>query len=56
LRLPGAHPSLKALPVELPGTRQSTGIITVKNRTLSPLAQLFLDRLRSIVKPLIKAG
>jgi DNA-binding transcriptional LysR family regulator len=56
LRLPGAHPSLKALPVELPGTRQPTGIITVKNRTLSPLAQLFLDRLRSIVKPLMKAG
>src|SRR5262245_22830431 len=56
LRLPGAHPSLKALPVELPGTRQQTGIITVKNRTLSPLAQLFLDRLRSIVKPLMKAG
>jgi DNA-binding transcriptional LysR family regulator len=56
LRLPSAHPSLKELPVELPGTRQPTGIITVKNRTLSPLAQLFLDRLRSIVKPLMKAG
>jgi DNA-binding transcriptional LysR family regulator len=56
LRLPGAHPSLKALPVELPGTRQPTGIITVKNRTLSPLAQLFLDRLRSIIKPLTKVG
>jgi DNA-binding transcriptional LysR family regulator len=56
LRLPDAHPSLKALPVELPGTRQPTGIITVKNRTLSPLAQLFLDRLRSIVKPLTRVG
>jgi DNA-binding transcriptional LysR family regulator len=56
LRLPGAHPSFKALPVELPGTRQPTGIITVKNRTLSPLAQLFLDRLRSIVKPLTRVG
>jgi len=40
--------------VELPGTRQPTGIITVKNRTLSPLAQLFLDRLRRIVRPLTK--
>jgi len=28
----------------------------VKNRTLSPLAQLFLDRVRSIVKPLTKSG
>ena len=44
LRLPGRHPSLKALPVELPSTRRPIGIITLKNRTLSPLAQLFLDR------------
>jgi len=56
LRMPGAHPSLKALPVELPGTRQPTGIITVKNRALSPLAQLFLDRVRSVVKPVTKVG
>jgi DNA-binding transcriptional LysR family regulator len=55
LRLPGRHPSLKAVPVELPGTTRSVGIITVKNRTLSPLAQLFLDRVRSVVKPLTKA-
>ena len=48
--------SLKALPVELPGTVRPVGIITVKNRTLSPLAQLFLDRVRSIVKPLTKSG
>ena len=55
LRLPGRHPSLKALPVELPSTRRPIGIITLKNRTLSPLAQLFLDRVRSIVKPLMNA-
>jgi DNA-binding transcriptional LysR family regulator len=56
LRLPGAHPALKALPLELPGTRRPSGIITLRNRTLSPLARLFLDRVRSIVKPLTKAG
>jgi DNA-binding transcriptional LysR family regulator len=56
LKLPGRHPFLKALPIELPTTRRPVGIITVKNRTLSPLAQLFLDRLRSVVKPLTKVG
>jgi DNA-binding transcriptional LysR family regulator len=54
-RLPGRHPSLTTLPVELPSTRRPVGIVTLKNRTLSPLAQLFLDRLRSIVKPLTSA-
>lgn len=56
LRLLDACPSLKALPVELPRTARPVGIITLRNRTLSPLAQLFLDRVRSIVKPLTKAG
>jgi DNA-binding transcriptional LysR family regulator len=44
--------SIKALPVELPGTRRPMGIITLKGRTMSPVAQLFLDRLRGVVKPL----
>jgi len=43
---------LKALAVTLPNTRQPIGIITLKNRTLSPLAQLFIDRVRETVKPL----
>jgi DNA-binding transcriptional LysR family regulator len=51
-RLPGAHPSVIALPVELPSTRRPIGIISLKNRSLSPLAQRFLDSVRSIVKPL----
>jgi DNA-binding transcriptional LysR family regulator len=51
LRLPGRNPALKALPVEFPGTRRPIGIITLKDRTLSPLAQLFLEKMRSIVKP-----
>jgi hypothetical protein len=28
------------------------GIITLKGRTMSPVAQLFLDRVRGVVKPL----
>src|SRR5262249_32571171 len=43
-RLPGKHPSLTTLPVKLPATRRPVAIFTLKGKTLSPLAQLFLDR------------
>jgi len=56
LRLPGRHPSVCALPVELPNTRRPIVIVTLKNRTLSPLAQFFLDNVRSVVKPLTSAA
>ena len=51
-KLPGRHPSVVALPVELPSTRRPVGLVTLKNRTLSPLAQFFLDQVRGVVKPL----
>jgi len=38
-----ARGTLKALPVKLPATRLPHGIATLKNRTLGPLAQLFID-------------
>ena len=52
LRLPGRHASLKALPVELDHARGTIAIITLKNRTLSPLAELFIKTTRAVVKPL----
>jgi DNA-binding transcriptional LysR family regulator len=55
LRLPGKHPWLRALPVELPKSRHPIAIITLKDRSLSPLAQLFIERVRVITKPLAKA-
>ena len=55
LMLPGKHPSLKALPVELPNARGTIAIITLKNRTLSPLAELFIKTTRTVAKPLAKA-
>ncbi len=55
LMLPGKHPSLKALPVELPNARGTVAIITLKNRTLSPLAGLFIKTARAVAKPLTKA-
>ena len=50
--LPGLDPSLKALPVELPGARRTQRIISLKNRVLSPLAELFIDNMRALTKPL----
>jgi molybdate transport repressor ModE-like protein len=51
----GEHASIKLLPIELPMTQRSIGIITLKNRTLSPLAQLFIECARGIAKPLAKS-
>jgi DNA-binding transcriptional LysR family regulator len=55
LMLPGKHPSLKALPVELANAEGSMAIITLKNRTLSPLAELFIKTTRAVAKPLASA-
>jgi DNA-binding transcriptional LysR family regulator len=56
LKVPGWHPPLKALPVALPDTRAPIGLITLKNRTLTPLAQLFIENVRATAKPLAQAG
>jgi DNA-binding transcriptional LysR family regulator len=54
LVLPGRDPSLKALPVELPGARRTMRILSLRNRSLSPLAELFIDSMRTLAKPLAK--
>jgi DNA-binding transcriptional LysR family regulator len=54
LHFPVRHPSLKVLPVELPTTRWPTSIMTLKNRTLSPVARLFIECAREVAKPLAK--
>jgi DNA-binding transcriptional LysR family regulator len=46
------RPGIKVLPVKLQHTRAPVGIVTLKNRTLSPVAQLFLDEARKVAKPL----
>jgi DNA-binding transcriptional LysR family regulator len=46
---------LKILPVRLANQRLAVGIITVKNRSLTPLAALFLDRARQVVGELQNA-
>jgi DNA-binding transcriptional LysR family regulator len=46
--------ALKRLPIELPIEPFSVAIVTLKNRTLSPLAQLFIDCAREVAAPLAK--
>lgn len=47
--VPDQYPFLRKLSVKLPDTRAPVSVVTVKNRTLSPLALLFLKTFRSVV-------
>jgi DNA-binding transcriptional LysR family regulator len=50
LRFPTKHPELKVLPIELPIARVPIGIVTLKDRTLSPVARLFIASAREVAK------
>ena len=52
LRFPSPQHRIRMLPVKLPLRRMPIGIITVKGRTLSSTAQLFIDAAREVAKPL----
>jgi len=54
IRFLSAASQLKILPVELPRATRPNGIVTVKNRALSPVAQLVVECAREIAKPLAK--
>ena len=51
----GKHLPLKLLPVDTATIPSPTAIITLKNRTLSPLARLFIAGARELAKPLKKS-
>jgi len=53
LRFPDKPPALRELPIELPSVGP-VGIARLKNRPLSPAAQLFIDAARKVAKPLAK--
>jgi hypothetical protein len=42
------------LPVTLPKSRVAVDLVTLKNRLLSPAAQLFIETAREVAKPLAK--
>jgi DNA-binding transcriptional LysR family regulator len=55
LNVPSRLPPLKALPVELPNKPMPIGLITLKDRTLTPIAKMFIDNVRAIAVHLAKS-
>jgi DNA-binding transcriptional LysR family regulator len=47
--------SLKVLPLKSPGPRIPAEIVFLKNRTLSPAVEAFIDCTREVAKSLIRA-
>jgi DNA-binding transcriptional LysR family regulator len=47
--------SLRRLAVKFPARPRPVGVMTLKNRTLSPLAERFIDCAREVAKPLARA-
>jgi DNA-binding transcriptional LysR family regulator len=54
LRFPTRNPVLRSLPIDLPTTFRPLALVTLKNRTLNPIAQLFTDWAREAARPLAK--
>ena len=52
--LPRPRPGVVALPVKLRVGPDPVGIVTLKNRTLSPAAQMFIERVREATRSLAK--
>ena len=48
----GNHLQVKVLPVKVPVSPSPVGIITLKRRTINPVAQLFIDHAREVAKTL----
>ena len=54
MQFPPKNRLLRTLPIDLPGTARPLAIVTLKNRTLNPLAHLFADYVREGAKQLRK--
>jgi len=55
LELSGRRLGLQRVRVDLPIRSGPVGIVTLKNRTISPVAELFIDEARKVAKPFGKA-
>jgi DNA-binding transcriptional LysR family regulator len=51
LRFGGRDLSLKVLPIKLPMQPRPVGVVILKNRTLSPVAKLFIECVHRLVRP-----
>ena len=56
LQLSAKRLSIKVLPVKLPAQSSRVGIVTLKNRTLSPMAELFIKSMRVVAGSLGKTN
>jgi DNA-binding transcriptional LysR family regulator len=56
LKYPARRAELRVLPVALPTVRVPHGIVTLKNRALSPGTHLFIDCAREVAARLAKAN
>ena len=54
LKFPSRRPGIKILPIKLPVSRAPIGTVTLKDRTLSPVARIFIEEARVVAKPLAK--
>lgn len=50
LQFPPMRPEIRVLPVQVPAALVPNGIVTLKTRALSPIAQLFIDCAREVAK------
>jgi len=48
----GKHLPLKMLPIDTARNRYPVGVVTLKNRTLSAVARVFIERARELAKSL----
>jgi DNA-binding transcriptional LysR family regulator len=55
LKAPNRFPRLRALPVALLNPAMPIGMITLKGRTVTPIAKMFMDTARALAKPLGKS-
>jgi len=46
--------ALKVLPIELPAARRPNGMVTIRDRAVSPVVQLVMDSARELAKPMAK--
>lgn len=50
LQVVGRQHALKEIPVKLPIPPYSVAIVTLRNRTVTPLAGLFVERVRKVAR------
>jgi DNA-binding transcriptional LysR family regulator len=53
MQFTGHRLAIKALPIKLPVAPRPAGVVTVKNRTLSRVAEVILQHARELLRPLI---